>query len=268
MAKTISLYSWNVNGIRSVLDKGTLAAFVEKEQPDILCLQEIKAEEHQAEMDFPWFIEYWNSAKKKGYSGTAIFTRLEPLQVIKNLPADIADKYALAGDKFGNPNEEGRVLSAEYPEFWVVTAYSPNSKPDLSRLKMRCEQWDAAFLEYCKRLEQTKPVIICGDLNVAHGEDDLANPKTNRGKHGFTDEERASFDNLTDRFVDSFRIFTQGNGHYTWWSNFANARQRNVGWRIDYFLVSEALRKHVSAATIHADVKGSDHCPVGLKITI
>lgn len=270
MTKTISLYSWNVNGIRSVLNKGTLKAFVEKEQPDILCLQEIKAEEHQAETEFPQFIEYWNpSVARKGYSGTAIFTRTEAMQVVKNLPDDIVEKYALAQDKYGNPNNEGRVLAAEYSDFWVVTSYSPNSKPDLSRLKMRCEQWDTAFLEYLKRLEQSKPVIVCGDLNVAHTEDDLASPKTNRGKHGFTDEERASFDKMTNSgFVDTFRIFSQGNGAYTWWSNFANARARNVGWRIDYFLVSSSLKDSVQTATIHADVMGSDHCPVGVKIVV
>lgn len=241
--------------------------FVEKHQPDILCLQETKAQQGQSEVDIAEYEEYWNSAEKKGYSGTAIFTKIKPLTVINGLPEDIAKKYSLVADGYGDPGKEGRVIAAEFDKFFLVTVYTPNAKDDLSRVPLRHKQWDPAFLAYCKKLEQKKPVIFCGDLNVAHTEDDLARPKPNIGKKGFTAEEREGFQNFIDAgFVDTFRLFTKGNGYYTWWSHFANARARNVGWRIDYFLVSESLKDKVKSAKIHADLMGSDHCPVSLEV--
>jgi exodeoxyribonuclease-3 len=263
------LVSWNVNGIRAVARKELFHPFVGQLDPDVICLQETKAHQAQAELDLPGYEEYWNSAEKKGYSGTAIFSRTTPIRVMPGLPEDIVATYGVHGDVFGDPNCEGRVLAAEYAEFFLITVYTPNAKEDLGRLELRHAQWDPAFLAYAKALEQTKPVVFCGDLNVAHTPDDLANPKPNMGKKGFTDEERQGFQNFLDAgFVDTFRMFHQGNGHYSWWSHFANARARNVGWRIDYFLVSEALAPRVSAAEIHADILGSDHCPVSLTLDI
>lgn len=263
------LYSWNVNGIRAVTRKGTFQSFVAAHAPDILCLQETKAERHQAQIDMPGYHEYWNSALKKGYSGTAIFSRTQPLSVVNGFPQDFADRYAFADELQRDSAEEGRVITAEFAQYYVVTVYTPNAKDDLSRLPLRFKHWDPAFLAYCCQLEQKKPVIFCGDLNVAHTELDLANPKPNRGKKGFTDEERQGFENFVAAgFVDTFRLFHEGNGHYTWWSHFANSRARNVGWRIDYVLVSGALRKSVKAADIHADIMGSDHCPVSMELDI
>ncbi len=265
----MKIYSWNVNGIRAVIKKDAFVPFVQQHQPDILCLQETKAQQGQAEIDLPDYEEYWNSAEKKGYSGTAIFTKTKPISIANNLTDDIAKKYGLVADKYGDPVKEGRIITAEYENFYVVTVYTPNSKGDLSRVGLRHRQWDPAFLEHCKELEKTKPVVFCGDLNVAHTEDDLANPKPNVGKHGFTDEEREGFQNFLDAgFIDTFRIFTEGNGHYTWWTHWANARARNVGWRIDYFLVSSALKDKVKNAKIHADVMGSDHCPVSVELEV
>jgi exodeoxyribonuclease III len=266
---SIKIYSWNINGIRAVVRKELFVPFIQKEQPDILCLQETKAEQGQAEIDLSGYEEYWNSADKKGYSGTAIFTKHKPLAVINGFPEDIIKQYKVTGDTYGDPNKEGRVIAAEFEKFYIVTVYTPNAKDDLSRIPLRQKHWDPAFLAYCKQLEKSKPVIFCGDLNVAHTEDDLANPKPNRGKKGFTDEERGGFQSFLDAgFVDTLRMFKQGNGYYTWWSHFANARARNVGWRIDYFLVSESLRKHVKAAAIHADVMGSDHCPISITLDV
>jgi exodeoxyribonuclease-3 len=263
----MKIYSWNVNGIRAVINKGTFQSFVEQEQPDIICLQETKAKQGQAEIDLPAYSEYWNSADKAGYSGTAIFSKIKPHTVINGFADEIAEKYGLADDSYGDPTKEGRVISAEFADFWVVTVYTPNSKGDLSRLGLRDKQWDPAFLEHVKTLEQTKPVIFCGDLNVAHSEDDLANPKPNVGKHGFTDEERSGFQKfLNAGFIDTFRLFTEGNGHYTWWTHWANSRARNIGWRIDYFLASESLKDRIKNAKIHADIMGSDHCPVSITI--
>lgn len=265
----MKIYSWNVNGIRAVVKKGNLQQFVGEYDPDILCLQETKAERGQAEIDFPQFTEYWNSAAKKGYSGTAIFTKPMPLTVINGLPEHIIKKFNMAGDGYGDPNGEGRVIAAEYEKFWLVTVYTPNAKDDLTRLDLRHKYWDPAFLEYVKELDLKKPVIFCGDLNVAHTELDLANPKPNIGKKGFTDEERAGFQAFLDAgFVDTLRLFKQGNGYYTWWSHFANARARNVGWRIDYFLVSGSLKDKIIAADIHPAVMGSDHCPVSITLDI
>lgn len=265
----MKLISWNVNGIRAVLRKDAFLPFVASEQPDILCLQETKAQQGEVAVDLPEFKHYWNSATKKGYSGTAIFSKQEPLRVELGLPADIQAKYDMTEDEYGDPNTEGRVLMAEFEQFQLVTVYTPNAKEDLTRIPLRHKFWDPAFLEYCKTLEQTKPVVFCGDLNVAHTENDLAKPKPNIGKKGFTDEERHGFQNFLDAgFIDTFRMFKQGNGYYTWWSNFGNARANNVGWRIDYFLVSASLRDNVTNADIHPDVMGSDHCPISLNLTV
>lgn len=265
----MKLYSWNVNGIRAVVKKGELQKFIAAHQPDILCLQETKAQQGQAEVDLTGYEEYWNSAEKKGYSGTAIFSKVKPLSIINGFTDDIAKKHGLIADTYGDPAKEGRVITAEFEKFYVVTVYTPNAKEDLSRIPLRHKQWDPAFLEHCKTLEKDKPVIFCGDLNVAHTEDDLANPKPNKGKKGFTAEERSGFDNfLAAGFVDTFRMFTQGNGHYSWWSHFANSRARNVGWRIDYVLVSKALKGKVKKAQIHADIMGSDHCPVSITLDV
>ncbi|HTX06718.1 MAG TPA: exodeoxyribonuclease III [Steroidobacteraceae bacterium] len=265
----MKLYSWNVNGIRAVVRKGLFQRFVKAHRPDVLCLQETKAERGQIEIDLPDYHEYWNSALKKGYSGTAIFSRQEPLSVVNGFPKTFARRFRFADELERDSSEEGRVITAEFPKLYVVTVYTPNAKDDLSRLPLRHKHWDPAFLAYCRQLEKKKPVVFCGDLNVAHTELDLANPKSNRGRKGFTDEEREGFQNLIDAgFVDTLRLFEQGNGHYTWWSHFANSRARNVGWRIDYFLVSARLRKAVKAAQIHADVMGSDHCPISVRLAI
>lgn len=264
----MKIYSWNVNGIRAVINKGEFQKFIAKHDPDILCLQETKAMQGQAEINFPQYEEYWNSANKKGYSGTAIFTKTKPLCVRNDIPPEIANKYQLT-DEYGNTNDEGRVIVAEYDDFYVVSVYTPNSKGDLSRLKMRSDAWDKAFLEYIKSLHGNgKPVIFCGDLNVAHQEQDLARPKENVGKHGFTDEERLGFQNIIDSgMTDTFRVFTpDGNGHYSWWTHWGNSRARNVGWRIDYVIVSDELKNRLISAQIHPDVMGSDHCPVSIII--
>lgn len=264
----MKLYSWNVNGIRAVINKGTFQSFMKEHQPDILCLQETKALQGQAEIDLPDYNEYWNSAEKKGYSGTAIFSKTKPRTVINNFPGDIVKKFKLDSDKYGNPSQEGRVIAAEFDDFWVVTVYTPNSKGDLSRLSLRHDNWDPAFLAYMKRLEETKPVLFCGDLNVAHKEIDLANPKPNVGKHGFTDEERQGFQDFLDAgFIDTFRKFYPSKTEaYSWWTHWANARARNVGWRIDYWLASSALEDKIKSAEIHPSVLGSDHCPVSIEI--
>lgn len=261
----MKLYSWNVNGIRAVHKKNLFLPFITDQQPDIICLQETKAKRGQVEIDLPEFAEFWNSAEKPGYSGTAIFTKIKPLSVVNDIPDDIASQFQLE-DAYGDANKEGRVIAAEFDDFWVVTVYTPNSKGDLSRLAFRHEQWDKAFLTYIKQLDAKKPVLFCGDLNVAHTEDDLANPKPNVGKHGFTDEERSGFTAMLDSgFVDTFRMFTKGNGHYSWWTHWANARARNVGWRIDYWLASQRIADRVATAAIHANVLGSDHCPVSIE---
>lgn len=265
----MKIYSWNVNGIRAVVRKNLFTPFIDKEQPDIVCLQETKAERDQAEVDVPGYEEYWNSADKKGYSGTAIFTKIKPKSVTNGFPDDVAKRYHLVDGADRDSSTEGRIVTAEYEHFYLVTVYTPNSKDDLSRIPLRHEHWDPAFLAYCKQLETKKPVIFCGDLNVAHTEDDLANPKPNRGKKGFTDEERAGFQSFLDAgFIDTFRVFTQGNGHYSWWTHWANARARNVGWRIDYFLISASLKDKLKSAKIHADVMGSDHCPVSIELAL
>lgn len=264
----MKLYSWNVNGIRAVLAKKSLQDFIAKHDPDVLCLQETKAERGQFEIDFPQYSEHFFSAVKKGYSGTAIFSKTSALRYIDGFPDDIIDKYDISGDTYGDPNKEGRVIAAEFEKFWVVTVYTPNSKGDLSRLKLRHEHWDPGFLAYMKQLEKTKPVLFCGDLNVAHAEIDLANPKANIGKHGFTNEERERFQDFIDAgFVDTFRAaYPEKTDAYSWWTHWANARARNVGWRIDYWMASKQIAGQISKPAIHADVMGSDHCPVSIEI--
>ncbi len=262
----MKIYSWNVNGIRAVVKKGTFQKFIAQHQPDILCLQETKALQGQAEVDLSGYEEYWNSADKKGYSGTAIFTKIKPIAIINDIPEAFIKSSGLAADGYGDANREGRVIALEFDDFYVVTCYTPNAKDGLARIDLR-QKWDAAITAYCADLQTKKPVIYCGDMNVAHTEDDLANPKPNIGKKGFSDQERSGFDNwLSAGFVDTFRLFASGNGHYTWWTHWANARQRNVGWRIDYFLVSNSLKPKIKAAQIHADIMGSDHCPVSITL--
>lgn len=265
----MKLYSWNVNGIRAVVKKGTFQQFIKEHQPDILCLQETKAEQGQAVIDMSGYVEYWNSSRtKKGYSGTAIFTRETPIAVINDIPDTFVKTSGLAADGYGDANMEGRVIAAEFDDFYVVTAYTPNAKDDLTRIPLR-KKWDAAVTAYCADLNTKKPVLYCGDMNVAHTEDDLANPKPNKGKKGFTTEERSGFDNWLDAgFVDVFRRDHEGNGHYTWWSHFASARARNVGWRIDYWLASKDVSDNTTHPKIHADVMGSDHCPVSIEVKI
>ena len=265
----MKIISWNVNGIRAVHKKGLFLPFVEKYKPDIICLQETKSEQHQNEIDLSGYEEYWNSADKKGYSGTAIFSKEIPSEIYFNFPEDIVEKYKISHDGYGDVNKEGRIITLGFSDFYIVTVYTPNSKQDLSRLNLRHKHWDRAFLEYMNNLKKKKPVIFCGDLNVAHTPDDLANPKENEGEHGFTKEERESFDSvLSSGFVDIFRKFKKGNGHYTWWTPWRNARERNIGWRIDYFLVDQRIVPKVKKASILSDVMGSDHCPIELEISI
>ncbi|MDR3125741.1 MAG: exodeoxyribonuclease III [Candidatus Nomurabacteria bacterium] len=255
------IFSWNINGIRAVINRGDFAEFVNKYQPDILCLQETKARQGQAEIDLPDYEEFWNSADRAGYSGTAIFSKIKPLAV--RLDFDTPDLV----DQYGDLNREGRITALEFDKFFLVTVYTPNSKGDLSRLKIR-QQWDKAFLKLLLKLQQSKPVIFCGDLNVAHREIDLANPKQNIGKHGFTTEERAGFQNFLDAgFRDIFRDFHPDQpDQYTWWSHWARARERNIGWRIDYFLTSSTLTSQITEAQIHPEQTGSDHCPISLTL--
>ncbi len=263
----MKIYSWNMNGIRAVEKKGLLEPFLVKHDPDVLCIQETKANQEQFDLDWPQYHEYWCSAEKKGYSGTAIFTKHEPIEVQNGLPEDIVAHYNLV-DGYGDTTKEGRVVTAEFEPFYISTVYTPNAKDDLSRIPMR-QAWDPAFLEYMKRLQKVKPVIFCGDFNVAHTEIDLARPKENRGKKGFTDEERQGFDNMVAAgFVDTFRLFNKEGGSYTWWSHFGGARERNVGWRIDYVMASDSLKALIKKARIHPEVMGSDHCPVSIELSV
>lgn len=246
----MKLLSWNVNGIRAVLKKG-FSEFVEKENPDILGLQEIKANSSQVDLKLPQYPHhFWNPAVKPGYSGTAIFSKVKPLSISH-------------GDTIME-NNEGRILTLEFPNFFLVNVYTPNAQRELTRLTYR-QEWDKKFLAYLKTLETKKPVIFCGDLNVAHTEIDLARPRDNVGNAGFTPEERAGFSKILDHgFVDSFREFNKNPHHYTWWSYMFNARIKNIGWRIDYFCVSQELKPQLREAFILPQVQGSDHCPVGI----
>ncbi len=248
------LISWNVNGIRACAGKGFLD-FFRQADADVFCLQETKLQAGQLELDLPGYYQYWNYAEKKGYSGTALFTRQEPLSVTYGIGIPEHDR-------------EGRVITAEFPDYYVVTCYTPNSQNELARLDYRME-WEDAWLGYLKGLEERKPVIFCGDLNVAHQEIDLKNPKTNRKSAGFTDQEREKFTRLLEAgFVDTYRYFyPQQEGVYSWWSYRFKAREKNAGWRIDYFCVSEVLRSRLESAAIHTEILGSDHCPVELVIS-
>lgn len=266
----MKLYSWNVNGIRAIMNKGSLQDFIKNFNPDILCLQETKANRDQFDIDFLDYHEYFFSAVKKGYSGTAILSKEKPIKILEGFPSDIVKDFELDNDKYGNPNNEGRLMSAEFADFWLVNVYTPNSKGDLSRLKLRYEYWDKAFLTYIKSLEKTKPVLICGDLNVAYSEIDLANPKQNIGKNGFTSQERERFrDYLEAGFVDTFRKFYPDKTEaYSWWSYRTKARERNTGWRIDYWLVSKSISNKITSASIHSEIIGSDHCPVAIELEL
>ncbi|WP_315165868.1 exodeoxyribonuclease III [Metaclostridioides mangenotii] len=247
----MKLISWNVNGIRACVGKGFVDFFNEVDA-DIFCIQESKLQEGQIDLELEGYHQYWNYAEKKGYSGTAIFTKQEPLNVTYGLEVEEHDK-------------EGRVITLEFEDFYMVTVYTPNSQNELKRLDYRMK-WEDDFTDYLIRLDNKKPVIVCGDLNVAHQEIDLKNPKNNRKNPGFTDEERAKLTNLLDRgFIDSFRYFNpELEGAYSWWSYRFNARKNNAGWRIDYFCVSKKLEDRLEGASIHTDVLGSDHCPVEL----
>ena len=247
----MKLISWNVNGLRACMNKGFLD-FFKQADADIFCVQETKMQREQAEFDFPGYHEYWNSAVKKGYSGTAVFTKTEPLAVTYGIGIEEHD-------------QEGRVITAEFPEFYLVDVYTPNSQRELERLAYR-QVWEDAFRAYLLGLDAKKPVLVCGDLNVAHNDIDLKNFKSNRGNAGFTDEERAKLTELLAAgFTDSFRhLYPDKAGAYTWWSYIFKARQHNAGWRIDYWLVSNRWADKIEDSLIYSDVLGSDHCPVGL----
>ena len=248
----MKLISWNVNGLRAIQKKG-FDEFVGNTKPDVLCLQETRCNEEQAELKLKGYRSFWSCALKAGYSGTAILSKTEPLSVSYGLGTKTLD-------------DEGRVITAEFATFFLVNVYTPNSQRELGRLPFRVK-WDKAFLKFITTLEKTKPVIFCGDINVAHQEIDLTHPKTNRGQHGFTDEERAGFQAVLNKgYLDTFRLFEPGPGHYSWWSQMPGVRARNVGWRIDYFVASKALEPVIQKAYILKDVMGSDHAPVGLEL--
>ena len=255
MASTKKMISWNVNGLRAAVTKGFLDFFRDIDA-DIFCIQESKLSEGQIELDLPGYYDYWNYAAKKGYSGVAIFTKDKPVNVT----------YGIGIEEHDN---EGRVITAEYEDFYLITCYTPNSQRGLTRLDYRMT-WEDAFLAYILKLEEKKPVIFCGDLNVAHKEIDLKNPKTNRKNAGFTEDERAKMDViLSSGFADSFRVlYPDKTDAYSWWSYMGGARAKNVGWRIDYFIVSDKLKDRIKEAKIHSDILGSDHCPVELDIEI
>lgn len=302
----MKIYSWNVNGIRAVDKKGALSNFFETENPDIVCFQEIKIDKSQVEKEnfgqkYPDYLKFYSHAERKGYAGTAIWSKISPKQILLNFPVEIKNKFNLA-DNFGDATTEGRICAAEFEDFWLLTVYTPNTKNDLGRLSLR-KNWDGAFLEFAKGLRdgkfsnksfeddhvintsektienfKAKPVVFCGDLNVAHEEIDLSNPKQNKGKHGFTDEERYGFSEFINAgFKDIFRDQNPNIPElYTWWSHFAKSRERNVGWRIDYFLESNkdgsiTLDKqkveHVKAR-IHPEILGSDHCPISIEFLL
>ena len=251
----MKLISWNVNGIRACLNKG-FSEFFKNIDADAFCIQETKCQPDQIQLEFDGYKSYWNSAEKKGYSGTAIFVKKEPISV----------KYGIGKEEH---DKEGRVITLEYEKYFLVTIYTPNSKRELERLEYRME-WEDEIRKYLISLDKIKPVIMCGDLNVAHKEIDLKNPKTNRRNAGFTDEERGKMTELlNDGFTDSFRyLYPEKEEMYSWWSYMGHAREKNVGWRIDYFIISKSIEKNIEQASIYSDVYGSDHCPVGLEINL
>lgn len=261
------IYSWNVNGIRSVLKKGDLNKFLAYENPDILCIQETKAKKDQVEVDFGDYVEYWNSAERPGYAGTAIFVRngIKVLNVFNNF--EKCPELVIEKDVFGDPLNEGRILTIELKDYFLVTVYVPNSKRSLERLELRKNLWDPELKNYVEKLQSEKPVVICGDFNAAHEEIDLARPKENMKNAGFTKEEREGIDNLLNAgLVDTFRELNPTSERYTWWTNWGNARANNVGWRIDYFFISKSLVPKLKSADIHDSVFGSDHCPVSIEL--
>lgn len=266
----MKIYSWNVNGIRASLKKGALQKFIADYQPDVLCLQETKAKQGQAIIDLPDYYEYWNDADKPGYSGVAIFSKIKPISIMNGFADGISEKYHLNDDKYGDPMREGRIISAEFEKLWIVTIYVPNGKEDLSRISLRHKQWDPAVLDHICELEMTKPVLLIGDFNVAHTDMDVSNPKSHKGKHGFTDEEKSGFDAFIKAgFTDTFRAkYPDRADAYTWWAQWGGARQRNVGWRLDYALASKDLIKKVSKSEINSDILGSDHCPISIELHI
>lgn len=300
----LRIFSWNVNGLRAVLNKGALQRFINEYKPDILCLQEIKAKPEQVDYSFSRYKVFWNPAKRAGYSGTAVLIRDELLSSIfsadllaKNVIHWAAGKDCPSGTTFSEPSgiyifglanqeldasknddnnsvkriasQEGRVLIIEFEKFYLVNVYTPNSKPDLSRLKLREKEWDPEFLRYLKELEKEKPVVVCGDFNAAHEEIDIARPKTNHHSAGFTDEERRGITNYINAgFIDTFRSLNPDSVRYTWWSHWGKARENNVGWRIDYFFISKNLKKDLKSAEIYENVMGSDHCPISIELEI
>ncbi len=250
----MKIFSWNINGLRAVINKGALQNFLASENPDILCLQEIKCKPNQIDFDFSQlgYDIIWNPAERSGYSGTAILTKIKPLSVSHE-----------------NPLNEGRILVLEFTDFFLIDVYTPNSKPDLSRLSLREKTWDPDFLTLLKQLESKKPVIVCGDFNAAHEEIDLARPKTNHHSAGFTDEERQGITNLISAgFIDTFRSKNPNVARYTWWSHWGKARENNVGWRIDYFFISQSLKNRLKTAEIYERHLGSDHCPISIEVKL
>lgn len=282
----LKIFSWNVNGLRAVINKGAFQKFLEEYEPDIVCLQEIKAKPEQIKYNFPGYKVFWNSAKRPGYSGTATLVSSadsSALDVIRWSSGKDRPLDDFLGDvrniRLEHPNQrfyasetsvavpEGRILTLDLDKFYLVNVYVPNSKPDLSRLKLRENEWDPEFLKYLKELEKEKPVVVCGDFNAAHEEIDIARPKTNHHSAGFTDEERRGITNYINAgFVDTFRSLNPEAVRYTWWSHWGKARENNVGWRIDYFFISKSLEKNLKSAEIYENVMGSDHCPISIEL--
>jgi exodeoxyribonuclease-3 len=266
----MKIFSWNVNGLRAAIRKGDFLRFIKEQSPDILCLQETKAHKSQVEIDLPDYEEIWNSADRAGYSGTAIFTKTKPISTLLGFPEEIERGFEWDEDIHGAAVNEGRILTAEFDNFFLINVYVPNSKPDLSRVPLREQVWGPAVRAYIKLLETSKPVIICGDFNVAHQPIDLANPTANRKNAGFTDAERADFSKYLDAdLIDTFRsLHPNATGAFTWWTWRASARERNIGWRIDYFLISKKLKPVLKSADIYPKIPGSDHCPISITLDI